>query len=248
MTAHGQGDGPGNGPGPGMGSRPQGPGFDAPPQGYGHGGVPSFRPPTHPLGTSTDPGTLPSPDPDRFRAPRSRLPLVVTAAVLVGLIGVILIGAWQANRPVEAPPQNSPSATPPAGPTDAPTDAPTDDAGSIPFVSSEGSGVLRLVSHDWTENGRRPPSAGQYLVLEVELESTEGEISFAPEYFQLFDQDARLVNATPDGAPAPVMTTGTLGPGETITGHVAFDVSRSEVTLLLTNAYSDSVTALRIPG
>lgn len=227
-----------------MGSRPQGPGFSAPAQGYGHGGVPSFRPPTHPMGAPTDPGRPAPPDPNRFRPPRSRKPLVITAAVLAVLIGVLMTGWVRANRPVETAPQPSPSATPPQRPSE----APTDDAGSIPFVSSEGAGVLRLVAHDWTDRGRRPPASGQYLVLEVELESTEGEISFAPEYFQLFDQDARLVHATPDGAPAPVMTTGTLMPGETVTGFVAFDVNRAEVTLLLTNAYSDSVTALRIPG
>lgn len=169
--------------------------------------------------------------------------MVITAAVLVVLVGILVTGWVQANRPVETAPQPSPSATP-----SQPSPPPTDDAGSIPFVSSEGAGMLRLVAHDWTDHGRRPPATGQYLVLEVELEATEGEISFAPEYFQLFDSDARLVNTTPDGAPAPVMTTGTLSPGETVTGHVAFDVNRSEVTLLLTNAYSDSVTALRIPG
>lgn len=241
MNQHGQGDTP---PDPGMGSRPQGPGFSAPAQGFGQGGVPSFRPPTHPMGRSDPANAGPPQDPNRFRPRQSRTPLLITAAVLVVLVGVLVTSWVHTNRPVETPVEPTPSPTAPPRPS-AP---PSDDAGSIPFVSSEGSGVLRLLDHEWTERGRRPPATGQYLVLEVELESTEGEISFAPEYFQLFDAEARLVDTTPDGAPAPVMTTGTLSPGETVSGHVAFDVNRSDVTLLLTNAYADSVTALRIPG
>jgi hypothetical protein len=208
---------------------------------------PSFGQPGRPVGY--DPYRRPNPalQPDR-PAPRpegprpDRRPAYITAAVIGVVVLIVVIASIHAFRSdnqvarEEATPNSTPSPT-------AAASAPTN---SINFTSREGSGRLTLVAHDWTRTGPRPPAYGQFLQLRVEITSTDGRISYGPQFFQTFDKSGNLFQTTEVGARQPLLGEGYLRPGQTADGWIAFDMPRGAVTLLMSNSLLESVTALRI--
>ena len=173
---------------------------------------------------------------------KDRRPAVITAA-LIGVVALIVIiasihavhGDQQAARE-----QASPTPTP------QPSALPSDGPNSISFTSSEGSGRLTLVSHDWTTTGAEPPRYGQFLQLELKISASDGRVSYGPEFFQTFDETGNLFQTTEVGAKPPLLADGVLHSGQTVTGDIAFDMPRGAVTLLMSNSLLESVTALRI--
>lgn len=161
--------------------------------------------------------------------------MVAVVLAVVGAASAVARYADTHQAPVPAPLVPRPAATS------------TADAGTIEFTTARGSGRLVLVDHVWEP---APPGAGpraRHLRIRVELLCTRGSVGHAPEFFSLFDDRGRLVEASlavvePD--PVPL---GTLGPGERVRGHVAFDLPRGDVTLVMSDEVS-SVTAIRVPG
>src|SRR4030095_15084024 len=118
----------------------------------------------------------------------------------------------------------------------------------IECTPSEGSGQLVLLRHSWLTTGPVPPTSGSYLRVEVELTCTGGSLDYDPYNFQVFDQTGKLFETAIEGAGDSMLDTGTLRPGERVRGTIAFDMPRSEATLLMSDNVNQAVTALKGPG
>ncbi|MET0692781.1 MAG: hypothetical protein ABWX96_02035 [Propionibacteriaceae bacterium] len=213
----------------GMGPSPTGPGF-APWQ----QSVPPADSDQHPA------AVRPTISVQQDFAPRkSRLPALVTACAVLLVAAVVLSATWVAER-------NDARVTAPSVPRAPARTAVPLREDSIEISSSGGSGRLVIVDHTWTTAGREAPRTGTTLDVEVELICTSGEISFDPYFFQAFDQSGRLFEVMAPVAPNS-LSTGTLGPDERVAGTVSFDMPRGQVTLLMTDETTQSVTALKIP-
>ena len=117
----------------------------------------------------------------------------------------------------------------------------------IEFTTSDGSGELILHRHSWVSYGQVPPTSGSYLRVEVELICDSGSVDYDPYNFQVFDQTGQLFETAIEGAGESMLQTGTLHAGDRVRGTVAFDMPRSEATLLMSDDSNQTVTALKVP-
>jgi len=117
----------------------------------------------------------------------------------------------------------------------------------IEFTTSDGSGELILLRHSWVSYGQVPPTSGSYLRVEVELICDSGSVDYDPYNFQVFDQTGQLFETAIEGAGESMLETGTLHAGDRVRGTVAFDMPRSEATLLMSDDSNQTVTALKVP-
>lgn len=227
---------------PELGPDRRGPDF-APPPGYGGPGGPAQHPQGRPEFPYRDPYHRPQQNRPRPEPPGpNRRPAFITAAVIGVVVLIVVIASIHAFRSDQQVVRDQSSPPPSPSPSALPSDGPN----SISFTSSEGSGRLTLVSHDWTRTGARAPRYGQFLQLELRISATDGRVSYGPEFFQTFDESGNLFQTTEVGAKAPLLGEGVLHPGESTTGEIAFDMPRGAVTLLMSNSLLESVTALRI--
>lgn len=197
---------------------------------------PGQVPPFSGMGSQNGNGPRPTGAPQPERPPTSRLPLIITIGVIALVAVIVLVASLRPDPAIRRETGTVP-------PTPTATAGPRDTSTSIGFTSSEGSGRLSLLSHHWTGRGA---ANGAYLQIEVKIEATDGRLSFGPQYFQTFDANSDLYQSTEVGARPPLLGNGYLRAGETVDGGIAFDMPRGEVTLLMSNAMLESVTALRI--
>jgi FlaG/FlaF family flagellin (archaellin) len=199
---------------------------------------PSFVP-WAPVPDETPPISPPAPSTRSMAQPASRLPTVITVAVIF-VVAVVVAAAslvahfadTQATAPVSS---GQPIPQIPA------------QGDRIEFTTSDGSGQLILLRHSWVTNGQVPPSSGNYLRVEVELSCTAGAVDYDPYNFQVFDQTGRLFETAIEGAGDSMLETGTLHPGQRVRGTIAFDMPHSEATLLMSDDSNQTVTALKVP-
>jgi hypothetical protein len=199
---------------------------------------PSFVP-WAPVPDETPPISPPAPSTRSMAKPASRLPTLITVAVIF-VVAVVVAAAslvahfadTQATAPVSS---GQPIPQIPA------------QGDRIEFTTSDGSGQLILLRHSWVTNGQVPPSSGNYLRIEVELSCTAGAVDYDPYNFQVFDQTGRLFETAIEGAGDSMLETGTLHPGQRVRGTIAFDMPHSEATLLMSDDSNQTVTALKVP-
>jgi hypothetical protein len=212
----------------GMGPTPSGPQF-----------APVNSPADPSIGGLSTRGELPRPNLSALSPPRSRVPAVVTAAVLVVVATIVAaasIFAYHQDQRVDpAPPQIT---------TSPPRLTATKDA--IDFTTRTGEGRLMIVSHTWQATRGEAADPGSALQVQVELLCTSGTVDYDPFNFQAFDATGNLFDIAAEEARGPILAVGTLGRGERVRGLVAFVMPRGEVTLLMTDDAS-SVTALKVP-
>jgi hypothetical protein len=115
------------------------------------------------------------------------------------------------------------------------------------FVTDDGDGVLIITSSRWTTTGLRRPTFGSYLHVQVQLVCSTGQLDFGPENFSAFDAAGELFEVTETERSGTPLGDGTLWAGESVRGGIVFDLPRGEVTLLLSDSSSNSVTAVKIP-
>jgi len=210
----------------GMGPTPSGPSFVpwAP--------APGDTPPTTPYTTPSRRAGL------AIRRP-SRLPTVITAAVIFLVAAVVATASYVAHvadTHVSAPAVSK-----------QPVPQVSAQGDRIEFNTTDGTGQLILVRHSWVGYGQVPPSSGSYLRIDVELICVSGSVDYDLYNFQVFDQTGRLFETVIEGAGDSMLETGTLRPGERIRGTIAFDMPRSEATLLMSDNSNQTVTALKVP-
>jgi len=210
----------------GMGPTPSGPSFVpwAP--------APGNAPPTRPYPTPLRAPGLGSGRP-------SRLPTLITAAVIFVVMAVVAIASYVAHvadTHVSAPVVSK-----------QPLPQVSAQGDRIEFTTTDGSGQLILLRHSWVSYGQAPPTSGSYLRVEVELICVSGSIDYDPYNFQVFDQTGRLFETAIEGAGYSMLPSGTLHPGDHVRGTIAFDMPRSEATLLMSDSSNQTVTALKVP-
>ncbi len=209
----------------GMGPTPSGPSFV--PWSPGPGDAPPTRPYPKP---SRPPGL-------GFRP--SRVPAVITAAVILVVVIVVAVASYVAHvadTHVSAPAVSK-----------QPVPQVSTQGDRIEFTTADGSGQLILVRHSWVTYGLVPPTSGSYLRVEVELICVSGSVDYDPYNFQVFDQTGRLFETAIEGAGYSMLPSGTLHPGDHVRGTIAFDMPRSEATLLMSDSSNQTVTALKVP-
>lgn len=200
---------------------------------------PGFAPPPAPA-RPPGPGGNGPPPPTPQRPKRSTWPAILTA-VVVAVVALILVFSTVRETEVEEPASSAPPT-----PTPTPTSLPSSSEDSIAFTSSEGSGRLTVVSSRWSSDGAVDPASGQYLQITLKISASEGRVSYGPEYFQVFDAQGELFRTSSGGVAQRPLEAGRLSAGESVTGVIAFDMPRGTVTLLMSNALMETVTALRI--
>jgi FlaG/FlaF family flagellin (archaellin) len=193
-----------------------------------------------PAPDDTPPIGLPPPGPSArsMAKPTSRLPTVISVAVIFLVAVVVAAASLVANfadTQVRAPVSKQPI----------PQVAAQGDR--IEFTTSEGSGQLILLRHSWLSSGQVPPTSGSYLRVEVELTCTAGAVDYDPYNFQVFDETGQLFETAIEGAGDAMLESGTLYPGDRVRGTIAFDMPHSEATLLMSDDSNQTVTALKVP-
>ncbi|MGI8457872.1 MAG: hypothetical protein ACR2LI_07150 [Propionibacteriaceae bacterium] len=185
--------------------------------------------------------------------PRRRSPGVITGAVLAGALVVLGAGTWVAQRPAPLPAaagsavpvglsRTGPGSSAAAGTPGAARDAPI----RIDIDIAEATGVLAVPAHRWTTVGTAAGSSR--LMVQVSLTGRSGAMSYDPSLLKVFDDRGRLYdNALPPGSSGE-LGSGMLGPGDTATGWVGFDVPRGGITLVLGGWRGESIAAVRIPA
>lgn len=165
---------------------------------------------------------------------------MLTVAIIGVVAAVVIVASVVAHRSDPDVASNRPSLNP--------STLPSISATSTVFSSREGSGRLTLLAHHWATGGTPAPIHGTYLRVKVKITATKGRISYDSGYFQIFDDAGRVVRPTRTGAPDSPLGTGVLRPGKSVQGNILFDIRRGDVTLLMSNALKESVTALRVAG
>ncbi len=210
--------------------------------------APGGRPATEPIVmTSTRTTVRPA------STPRRRGPAVVTAAVLAAALVVVGAASYVAQRP-----ETVPVAAPPVAPVGLRRTTSTPDAGEpapgttggapiqIEVSSAEGTAVLSVPAHRWTTVGQA--SGASRLMVQVSLTGRTGALGYDPNLLKVFDDRGRLYpNALSPGSSGE-LGSGKLGPGDSTTGWVGFDVPRGATTLVLSSWRGESVAAVRIPA
>jgi hypothetical protein len=210
----------------GMGPTPSGPSFI--PWAPGPGDTPPSKPnlpPARPAGLAS--------------RRKSRAPTLITAAVILVVVAVVAVASYVAHfadTHISAPVVSKQPLPQVSGQGD-----------RIEFTTSEGSGQLILLRHSWVAYGQVPPTSGSYLRVEVELICDAGSVDYDPYNFQVFDQTGRLFETAIEGAGDSMLQSGTLHAGERVRGTIAFDMPRSEATLLMSDNSNQTVTALKVP-
>jgi hypothetical protein len=210
----------------GMGPTPSGPSFVpwAP--------APDATPPDGPYPSAPRPVALSA-------APASRIPAIITAAAICVVAAVVAIASYVAHFADThvSPPVVSRQPVPDL----------SAQGDRIEFTTSDGSGQLILLSHSWVTDGQVQPTSGSYLRVEVELICDSGLVDYDPYNFQVFDQTGRLFETAIEGAGDAMLESGTLRTGERVRGTIAFDMPRSEATLLMSDNTNQTITALKVP-
>jgi len=213
-----------------MGPIPSGPGFTVPTQ------EPAVQS-NHAASTLDPNGRPPASDPLRPDPPASRLPALVTALAILLVFSVVAISSVVADRRdrlVSPPPRVSQASAVPV------------DANSIEFTSADGAGRLVVRGHAWTPADSAVVPTYVHLKVQVELICTSGMISYDPYAFQAFDASGRLFELSEADTAADVLESGTLAEDERARGSLAFDLPQGDVTLLMTDEATQTVTALKI--
>ena len=160
----------------------------------------------------------------------------MAAVLLVGLVVTIatVITVREDSRPV-------------ASRVASPVSAAPNRADRMEFVTADADGVLIVANRIWSSSGVRRPAFGTYLHVEVELVCRNGTFVYGPENFSAFDATGELFEVSSGGRWGTPLGYGTLLAGDSVRGTIAFDLPRGEVTLLMSDDSSSSVTALKIP-
>ena len=174
--------------------------------------------------------------PARRRLSAANIVTVAVIAIVALVVGVATAVARYGDTHIAAPaPVRVPSVHP-----EAPTHT------QIDFTTPHGTGKLILLSRSW-QDGIRRQAAHSYLEVRVQIVCTSGHVGYDPYNFQAFDESGELFDVDESGLTRPVLGVGELFPGQSVTGAVAFDIPRGEITLLMTDESEQSITALKIP-
>lgn len=152
--------------------------------------------------------------------------LVLGAVLLAGIVLATLV-----LRPGPAAPAATPS---PARPTVATSAGP-----GLPFTmpgDSRAQGRWEVLTTEWTPEG---------VLLQVTVSCDARTVTYG---FIAFSNATSEVYEPGPTARRPQLQTGTLGPGESITGWLFLPLPQGDATLILTTSAGHQVSALPVDG
>ncbi|RIJ76996.1 DUF4352 domain-containing protein [Nakamurella silvestris] len=121
-----------------------------------------------------------------------------------------------------------------------------------PVEFPDGKAQVTVHKAGWVKTGKgkgADPTSGNYLVLDVSLESMSGAVTFDSRYFTALD--ALGASFVPDRNKAgytPVLGSGDLAAGTTVRGRVVFDLPKGETTVELAEPGAGVLATWQIPG
>jgi len=154
--------------------------------------------------------------------------IVLIVMVVAALIGVIILSRWEPPAPVIIA-----TPTPPATQS-IPAPEPTQQGG-LPFDDSAVSGYWKVTNTSWTNAGAR-------LTLEVSVDEDSNSLFCV--FYAYAGEDATPIEPVivdPPNTPAIF-----IGPGETATVTLFFEVSRQDMILIMTGRGQNQLSALPI--
>lgn len=217
----------------GMGSEPRGPSFSP--------WYASQTPPATPVRADQD---TPADGVDRSPSSAAYRPRAARWSALITVAAVVLVGLVVAVSTVVAVREDS---RPTAAKVVAPVSAAPVRTDRMEFATADADGVLIIARRLWSPSGVRPPAFGSYLHVEVQIVCRNGTLSYGPEHFSAFDAAGKLFEVSSGGRWGTPLGYGILLAGDSVSGTIAFDLPRGEVTLLMSDDSSQSVTAVKIP-
>ena len=205
---------------------------------------PAAPPPTGPV-PAPGPMPLPLPPPGHPTgpppAPAPRRPAWLMVAIVVGVLAVIGVAAAlvaQQWNPVP-PGIDSPTVEVTGGDVGTP----------VELTGPAGSGRATGVRAQWTSEGEVAPVPGtSYLIIDVQLEGTAGELTTGGVFTAVVAADGQRHGISYGPVLDPLLTSRTLRPGETNTGQLGYQLAPGPVQLELQTPDGVALGTLRIPG
>lgn len=260
------GDQPGFAPAgqPGQPPAPMGGSATPYPQpGAGYGGAtgfaqaPPWQPSAVPTGYPPTPPTGRGPAPKRSTRTRliaGTLAIALLATALVSLLPLLPRASTTSPTPTNVPSATGePSRLVTVSPTPQPADAAAVTGGdlgrAVAFTGSRGGGEVTVSSATWTSAGDLEPPAGQrYLVLEVTVSASSGQVAVDALSFLATSADG--TRQVPGFGPKLDRPLGgrTLTGSDSVTGQLGFVLAPGDTTVALLDENLDPVAKLKVPG
>lgn len=169
-------------------------------------------------------GRPPSDSIDRYK-PKKHLGWLIAgvAVVIIAIVGAVVLNS--------IPPPAQPTPTTSSRPTAYPT--PTR-SGGVAFADSSTSGYWKITNTQWDSSSVR-------LTIEITVDS--GTLYY--DFYAYANND--LTTVAPTGNPTDLRA-GFVGPGQTVTGTLTFELPRQPMTLILLSSNQTQLSALPVEG
>lgn len=185
-------------------------------------------------------------------------PAALAGALLVALTGCSS-GVTVAGRPTSLTSAKEATYAPhtPRLRTPTPSPTPTEDRRTAPgpelaYRTPTGAALLHVQTYSWqrTKFGDRSvPPTNLYLVLDVEVTATEGQVEVLPVNFKTSAQGGPLTEpALGRDGNEPTLAHTQLKAGNTVRGFVVFDLPQAEVTLTVLDDVGEKAGEVKIPA
>ncbi|TDT33800.1 hypothetical protein [Naumannella halotolerans] len=120
---------------------------------------------------------------------------------------------------------------------------------SLAWYQHTGRGDVEVVDARWETEGTMPPSEGnQYLVLELTITATAGELRVNPLYVSAYDADGNEVFLAPFGGFPPELSEQTLAAGQSSTVNAVFELPPEQSLVMFSDELFNPVLLIDIPA
>ena len=156
---------------------------------------------------------------DTYKPPKRRVGALI--AFLVGF--AVLIGGFMAIDYFSRTAQDAPAASP----------SPTATLPGLAFTSQSATGAWEITDTQWSTD---------HVVLTVRITVATG--SFRYSFYAYNNSSMKL--AYPDTTSSSTLRSGTLGPGQSVSGTLSFQIARGAGTLVMLDSLENQVSGLPI--
>ncbi|MDQ7991152.1 MAG: hypothetical protein AAGC63_05580 [Propionicimonas sp.] len=168
-------------------------------------------------------------------------------AVAVGAVVVVavIVTAWVLTGAFGTNPAVSPSPVPTA-----PVEVEGGDLGKVvPLTGPSGAGTVTVTAARWTPEGELAPADGtSYLVLDVELAGTSGELAVGGVFTVAIGTDGERRGIAYGPELDPLLASTVLRPGDTASGQLGFQLAPGEVTVEFQDPSGAVLGTVGLPG
>lgn len=163
---------------------------------------------------------------------------VAVAIIVLALVGTAAVLIVQALNP---PPSDIDQST---------TEVTGGDIGrQVELTGPEGSGRVTATGARWTSEGTAAPIPGtSYLVVDVSLEGTSGELTTGAVFAVVIAADGQRYGVSYGPVLDPLLTSRVLAPGETNTGQLGYQLAPGPVQLEFQTPQGVRLGSVEIPG